>query len=421
MNYFNFVRVKRGSPLFWEMSGCDFQERCFSAKENLYSLASVNGGSENDCAFENLDLRDLAKRGRCRDGKSFPKYVRSRKVLLRYSEFLSAEDLADFADVDHIYYIRYYDGPVCTNKSHFRFVKGNHVLFRYEQISEIADGTSGNVIKCFDHKSKKTVAIKFMKDDVDGSCSAQKEVEIMKHLGSHGDGSIHHHIARYLRCFKFRGFFCIVMLPYKDDFHTIFRERQYIGFTNSMAKIYARQLADALSFIHSANVAHCDVKPGNLLKCDAKTIKLIDFGLSCYADKPMYKSIQSLRYRAPEVVFGLQYGTEADVWSFGCMLYEFVRGRPLFLCDNEDGLIRKYCEILGPPPISMLSHDQKMQDIIEKMVLFEKEESSLLEHIRIQIENVDDHVVDLISRCLKWDPFERISMSEALNHPYLTQ
>jgi serine/threonine protein kinase len=59
-------------------------------------------------------------------------------------------------------------------------------------------------------------------------------------------------------------------------------------------------------------------------------IKVIDFGSSCFVNERMYTYVQSRFYRSPEVIMGLPYGCEIDMWSFGCIVAELYMGYPLF-------------------------------------------------------------------------------------------
>ena len=54
----------------------------------------------------------------------------------------------------------------------------------------------------------------------------------------------------------------------------------------------------------------------------SSSIKVIDFGSSCYVNRKIYTYIQSRFYRSPEVILGLQYGTAIDMWSLGKYTYE---------------------------------------------------------------------------------------------------
>lgn len=69
-------------------------------------------------------------------------------------------------------------------------------------------------------------------------------------------------------------------------------------------------------------------------------IKVIDFGSSCFLSERMYTYIQSRFYRSPEVILGLPYGHEIDIWSFGCIICELITGLPIFSGDSETEQMR---------------------------------------------------------------------------------
>ncbi len=73
---------------------------------------------------------------------------------------------------------------------------------------------------------------------------------------------------------------------------------------------------------------HCDLKPENVLleRPGYTNVKVIDFGSSCYAGQNVYSYIQSRFYRAPEVIFGNDYGPPIDMWSLGCIIVELLTG-----------------------------------------------------------------------------------------------
>jgi len=104
---------------------------------------------------------------------------------------------------------------------------------------------------------------------------------------------------------------------------------------------FAIQVLYALKFLNHHHIIHCDLKPENiLLKHPNKTgvkvnkqsyennnfPKLIDFGSSCFENEKLYTYIQSRFYRSPEIILGLPYSTQIDMWSFGCLLCELYLG-----------------------------------------------------------------------------------------------
>ncbi|CAH3168078.1 unnamed protein product, partial [Pocillopora meandrina] len=89
-------------------------------------------------------------------------------------------------------------------------------------------------------------------------------------------------------------------------------------------------LLQALGFLRRQNVIHADLKPENILfeEGDETKIKVVDFGnaihwvhreVSLYYDE---FELQTLLYRAPEVMFGVPFGPEIDIWSLGCIVAE---------------------------------------------------------------------------------------------------
>ncbi len=97
------------------------------------------------------------------------------------------------------------------------------------------------------------------------------------------------------------------------------------------------QVAKSLKYLHTGSIIHRDLKPSNILINSNCTIKLCDFGLvrSLLAETEgspiLTEGVATRWYRAPEVLLGSKcYSTPADIWSFGCILYEIVAQKPLF-------------------------------------------------------------------------------------------
>ena len=160
--------------------------------------------------------------------------------------------------------------------------------------------------------------------------------------------------------FKFRGHYIIVFEllninlykwicdfpPTKKNQHTLQREVWDI----------AIQMLNGLIILKSMKIIHCDLKPENVLFTNEgkKTVKIIDFGSACDSSKTGFSGyVQSRFYRCPEITMGLPYSQAADMWSFGCILFELITGRPIFPALDESELMEFFKIRIGDPKLSI--------------------------------------------------------------------
>jgi serine/threonine protein kinase len=84
-------------------------------------------------------------------------------------------------------------------------------------------------------------------------------------------------------------------------------------------------------------------------------LKLADFSNSFKVGDERYEGsedVQSLFVRSPEILFGLPFGTQIDMWSLGCIICELVLGFPLFSVHTSADLVKRMQDVLGPVPDS---------------------------------------------------------------------
>ena len=112
--------------------------------------------------------------------------------------------------------------------------------------------------------------------------------------------------------------------------------KRFGGFNEKITKIYLRQILDALTYIHSKGIIHRDLKCANILINNDASIRVSDFGASKKLAKNKntgnFEQCKSLKgspyWLAPEIALREGHGTEADIWSLGCLTIEMLTGRP---------------------------------------------------------------------------------------------
>jgi mitogen-activated protein kinase 15 len=120
-----------------------------------------------------------------------------------------------------------------------------------------------------------------------------------------------------------------------------------------MVRKILKQILSAVNFMHQRGVVHRDIKSANILMFKDGHVKLADFGLSRVTRHPMLpmtKEVQSMWYRAPEILLGSnKYTKGVDMWSLGCILAELLLGKPVFPGTSTLNQLDRVMEIIGRP------------------------------------------------------------------------
>lgn len=175
-----------------------------------------------------------------------------------------------------------------------------------------------------------------------------------------------------------------------------------------------------MEYLHSANILHRDLKPGNLLvnaNCD---LKICDFGLArtgIGSGQFMTEYVVTRWYRAPELLLcSDNYGTSIDVWSVGCIFAEILGRKPIFPgteCLNQLKLI---INILGSPQEA----DIEFIDNVKARKYIKSLPFTRGIHLSHLYPHADPLAIDLLQKMLVFDPTKRITVVEALQHPYMS-
>jgi len=296
-----------------------------------------------------------------------------------------------------------------------------HVIRKYEVLQKLGRGAYGIVWKAIDKKTRKVIALKKIFDAFQNSTDAQRtfrEVMFLQELGTHEN------IIRLLNVHKAENDrdIYLVFEFMETDLHAVIR-------ANILEEIHKKyiiyQALKSLKFMHSAELLHRDMKPSNLLLNSECHVKVCDFGLArSIADTEnndnhvMTDYVATRWYRAPEILLGSpNYTKGVDMWSIGCILGELLGGQPLFPGSSTMNQIEKIMEVTGAP---------SAKDIESIQSPFAE---TMLEGIRIPIKRTlrdiypkaPDDAVDLMDKLLQFSPEKRLSVEEALEHPYVSQ
>ncbi|KAF5747504.1 cell division control protein 2 [Tripterygium wilfordii] len=282
---------------------------------------------------------------------------------------------------------------------------------KYELKKEIGSGQFGIVYQYYDHEEQRDVAVKVIQifNEFDGFPSRiLREISILRELNHNGivklldviiDGCTLYLVFEFLDC---------------DLADFIMEEKPDLN----LIKRIMYEILSGLCYLHSNKVIHRDFCPSNIL-VDKKTlkVKIADFGLARYIDEPAeaYTHTEcTYEYTAPEQLLRAPtYSTPVDIWAAGCIFAEMVReGQQLFWNNRELCSIAHIERILGVPDETTWPHLSCFAPTLHSVA------SSTPQGLKSQVERLDSVGLDLLSKMLLWDPNQRITAYEALQHRY---
>ncbi|TIB82456.1 kinase-like protein [Wallemia mellicola] len=327
---------------------------------------------------------------------------------------------------------------------------------RYLVFAMLGSGMFSTVVRVKDSKADdKEYAVKIIRSQESMYKAAQKEITLLERL-KELDEDDKKHVIRLERTFEHRGHLCIVFENLSMNLREILKKfGANVGINIKAVRAYAHQMLLALSLLKKANLMHADLKPDNILVSENKAhLKVCDLGSAAdVSEGDITPYLVSRFYRAPEIILGLPYDTAIDMWSIGCTLYEMYTGQILFAGRSNNEMLKKMMELKGKFNHKLIKKgvfgvrkqenhghftehfefissewDKITQQQIEKPIAISKPvkdlRARLIPSINEQKHMKEDEIkslqsfVDLLDKMLALDPLKRISVKDALSHPF---
>ncbi|CAH1796451.1 unnamed protein product [Owenia fusiformis] len=252
---------------------------------------------------------------------------------------------------------------------------------------KLGSGTYATVYKAYRKDGQReVVAVKCVEKSSLNKISTENlltEIKLLKTLK-------HRHIVE-LKDFQWDDKYIYLIMEYSagGDLSKFIRSKRALP--QHIVKKFLQQIAQALQFLRSKNVAHMDLKPQNILlsATHSPILKIADFGFAQHlrTDQDVDILRGSPLYMAPEIICDRRYHPKCDLWSVGVILYECLFGKAPF-------------------------HSKSLQELEEKI----RDSKPIEIPHGVQI---SDKCRDLLLRLLQRDPLQRIDFDDFFNHPFI--
>ncbi|XP_019873833.2 uncharacterized protein LOC109601966 [Aethina tumida] len=332
-------------------------------------------------------------------------------------------------------------------EGYYRVRIGEVLDTRYMVYGYTGQGVFSNVIRARDQaRGNQDVAVKIIRNNEIMHKTGLKELEILKKLND-ADPEDKLHCLRLIRHFFHKQHLCMVFEPLAMNLREVLKKYgKDVGLHIKAVRSYTQQLLLALKLLKKTGILHADIKPDNILVNESKLVlKLCDFGsASVINENDITPYLVSRFYRAPEIILGIPYEFGIDMWSAACTIYELYTGRIMFSGKSNNQMLKFFMDVKGKFPNKVIrkgafkdqhfdSNCNFLYHEIDKVT--EREKVVVMTVVKVtrdlqselvagqalpqdQLRKVSQ-LKDLLEKALAIDPAKRISLNNALTHPFI--
>lgn len=205
----------------------------------------------------------------------------------------------------------------------------------YKKLRKIGSGHFSDVYLAQDRSSREKVAVKIIKRDGTDKDKNRKfirrEVKVLsvtdhenliKAIDFFSQNNKPHIVLEYLPCGTLKDLV-----------------EQHSRLNENVSRVIFAGILRGVSYLHSMRIVHRDIKPENILMASPSVPKITDFGLSTFLNSDedkIHSVVGTPSYVSPELCAGVPYGTPADIWSCGVMLFFMLSGLRPFVGDTKE-------------------------------------------------------------------------------------
>ncbi|KAL5485801.1 LKH1 [Sanghuangporus weigelae] len=372
--------------------------------------------------------------------------------------------------------------PSYDDKEGYYIVVPDDMIFRrYRIVRLLGQGTFGKVVEAIDTTNQKRVAIKIIRAIPKYRDASKIEVRVLQRLKER-DPLNKNKCIHLLHWFDHRNHICLVSELLGMCIYDFLKANKFQPFPRRHIQDFSRQLLGSVAFLHDLRLVHTDLKPENILLAENSyqtitypstkvgrfvqrydelfsysqsdvvnvqrgqpprvkrilnntDIRLIDFGSATFEEEYHSSVVSTRHYRAPEIILGLGWSYPCDAFSLGCILVEFYTGVATFGSHDNLEHLATMQAVIGPMPerfarAGARNKPEFFKEGTNKLNWPPKKASRQsrkdvratrsLQEIIPPVDYINQQFCDLVSRLLAFDPAERITVRDALQHPYFT-